>query len=181
MSTTITIKRKGVAAVGKKEQRNALRSSMGHIGERHHALYKMLKFLDSAVSRYGLTPRSGEPGSRHKFKGSYTEAKLKRKVNGLGSRAIGETKPFVWSGGTRQSARASRKVINKAQSAARGSCDVIVVAPLLNLTPKGGRIKPREEFERIAEVERKSQEAEGLRFYREKLAKTRTKTSTHRG
>lgn len=177
MSTTVTITRKGHEASGRKEQRDALRDSLEFIGQRHHRLYKMQKFKDSATSRYQLKPRGGEPGSGQQFKGSYTEAKLKRKINGQGVRAIGETKPFVWGGGTRQSAQASNKVEAKARSADRGSCHVVIVAPALNFTPKGGRIKPREEFERIAETERKSQEVEGLKRYDRTLARTRTKTT----
>lgn len=180
MTTTITIKRRGVAAVGAKERRDALRKSMQFIGERHHERYKMLKFLDSATARYNLIPRAGEPGSGRRFRGSYTHRKLQRRVNGQGVRAIGETKPFVWGGGSREQARASRKVRATAASASRGKSEVIVTAQNLNFTPKGGRIKPREEFERIAESERKSQEAEGAKHYSQRLGKTRTKKKTIR-
>lgn len=181
MPTTIKVTRKGHEAAGRKQRRDALRESMQLIGQLHHRKYKMLKFTDAAVRRYQLKPRSGEPGSGVKFKGSYTEAKLKRRKNGQGSRAIGETKPFVWSGGSRTSARASRKVEAVAKSAERGRCHVIVNAPALNFTPDGGRIKPRQEFERIAEVERQAQEAAGLKKYDRQLAKSTTKTTTIRG
>ena len=55
------------------------------------------------------------------------------------------------------------------------------VAPALNLRPKGARMNPREEFERIAEIERAEQEKRGLARYDKALADTRSKTHVARG
>lgn len=151
-------------------QRNAaLRKAFSFIGESWHNRFKMEKFKDSATRKYGLSPRSGEPGSGRAFKGSYTQRKLRRGSNGQ-TNAIGETKPFVWSGLSRNNARASRKVVAKAVRG-YGSADCIINAPTLNLRPKGGRINLREEFERVTEEERRTLEKDGLFIYGAELAR----------
>jgi hypothetical protein len=161
---TIAVTSQSTIAATPAARNRALRVAFTWIGDAWHKLYKMLKFTNAATNKYGLHPRMGEPGSGRPFKGSYTQAKLKRRRNGQGVQAIGETKPFVWSGKSRSDAKASRKVV---ATAARGfgKADCIINAPTLNLTPKGGRIKQREEFERVTDEERRHLEGEGILIY----------------
>lgn len=180
MATTITIIREGYETVGRKERGDAMRASMRFIGDRHHQRYKPLKFKDSATKRYGLKPRGGEPGSGTKYQGSYTEAKARRGVNGQKRRAIGETKPFVWSGGSRASAAASRKVVAKATST-RGSSEVVINVPIFNIGGSSKRINLNEEFRRVAETERKEQETAGAKKYDRELSRAPRKTTRVRG
>lgn len=175
MATTITIIRAGYESVGRKERGDALRDSMRFIGVRHHRIYKMRKFTDAATRLYDLTPRAGEPGSGRPYKGSYTEAKVKRGVNGQKVRAIGESKPFVWGGTSRSAAQASQKVEATATST-RGSSSVIIRTPSFNRGGTKSRINVNEEFRRIAESERKSQETEGLKRYDRNLQRAPRKT-----
>lgn len=146
------------------ERNRALRLAFQRIGEAWHFRFKMKKFTNSASREYGLSPRKGEPGSGRGFRGSYTEAKLKRRINGKGVRAIGETKPFVWGGKSRDDAKASTKVVARARGGF-GSADCIINAPTLNLKPKGGRINLREEFERVTDKERRELEKYGIKVY----------------
>lgn len=145
------------------QRNNALRQAFKWIGDYWHKHYKMEKFKNSATKKYGLTPRKGEPGSGRPFKGSYTQAKLNKRSNGT-STSIGETKPFVWSGKSRDDARASTKVVATAKRG-YGSADCIINAPTLNLKPKGGTINLREEFERVTEEERRFVEREAIIIY----------------
>jgi hypothetical protein len=142
----------------------ALRVAFKWIGDYWHKHYKMLKFLNSATNKYGLQPRMGEQGSGRKFQGSYTQAKLKKRRNGQGVQAIGETKPFVWSGKSRSDAKASTKV-SVAATRGFGKADCIVNAPTLNFRPKGGRVDLRGEFERVTDEERRYLEREGIVIY----------------
>lgn len=161
----ITIEVKGAAAATAKTRRDALRDSFRYLAGLWDKLYKMLRFKDSATARYDLTPRMGEPGSGRRYKGSYTARKANRRTNGAGVRAIGETKPFVWSGASRSKVQATQKIVARATSASRAYAENIFDVPTLNLTPKGGRIKLREEFQRVTERERANLEGLGLLRY----------------
>ena len=172
-----TIVEEGVLLARPKDQRDALRAAMQAVGDTWDYRYKMLKFRDLAVRRYGLAPRRGEPGSGRAFKGSYAEAKLKRRANGQNVRSIGESKPFVWSGNSRERAQHNARVKATAASSTRGECQNIIDVPTLNLTPEGGRINLREEFERVTDDERAACEAEGLHRFQLELEKKPSKTT----
>lgn len=169
---SVVLNEQGSVAATPKVRRDALRAGLEVVARLWHERYKMLKFSNAASRRYNLKPRMGEPGSGRKFKGSYTEAKLKRKANGQGVRAIGETKPFVWSGNSRERARSANKVNAKAASASRGYAESIVDVPTLNLRPKNGRIRLREEFEQVIEEERRALEIEGIKVYQAEVEKS---------
>lgn len=161
---TISVNSQSTIVATPAARNKALRVAFKWIGEYWHKHYKMLKFLNSATNKYGLTPRMGEPGSNRKFNGSYTWRKLQRRRNGQNVQAIGETKPFVWGGKSRSDAKASTKV-NVAATRGFGKADCIINAPTLNLRPKNARINLREEFERVTEEERRHLEREGIHIY----------------
>lgn len=122
-------------------------------GNLYKSRFLMLKFTHGALKRYGLQPRRGQSGSGRKFTGSYVQAKVKRRENGDGVRAIGENKPFVWSGETRNRVRSQSRVEAKASSSERGYFEVIAQARQLNRAGTSKRINLVEEFERTAQVE----------------------------
>lgn len=173
----IKVSREGFEAATKTQLRDVLRESLRPVGDLWHREFKPIKFTDAATKRYNLVPRAGEPGSNRKWKGSYTYRKAARATSGgsFGSRAIGETKPFVWSGRTRALALGNSKVEVAALSHGEGRCDVIINAPQLNISPKGGRINMREEMERVALVEEKQLSSLFGRTYGGKLARLRAK------
>jgi hypothetical protein len=177
MRLVVTITTEGPTASTASQRRDALREGFAAIARLWDKLYKMLRFSYGARARYGLAPRSGEPGSGRKFKGSYTEAKLKRKTNGAGVRAIGETRAFVWSGDSRAKVKSMHKIVAKAASSSRGYAENIFDVPTLNLTPKGGKIKLREEFQKVREDERANLEGLGARVYENQINKIPPKTT----
>lgn len=178
MSLQVTIITAGATAATPAVRRDALREGYRVVASLWDKLFKMLRFLDSATRRYGLTPRMGEPGSGRQFKGSYSEAKLKKKKNGAGVQAIGETKPFVWSGDSRAKVQSMHKIEAIATSSSRGYAKNIFDVPTLNLTPKGGRIKQREEFQTVREDERKLLEGLGAQTYANLIDRTPAKKFT---
>jgi hypothetical protein len=94
----ITITADGAVAASKSQRQTSLRKAFEYLAGLWDKLYKMRRFEAGATRRYGLAPRKGEHGSGRKFAGSYVQAKIKRRKNGDGVQAIGENKPFVWSG-----------------------------------------------------------------------------------
>jgi hypothetical protein len=161
----VTITTTGAAAATAKDRRDALRNAFAYIAGLWDKLFKMKRFEYGARRRYKLLPRSGEPGSGKAFRGSYTEAKLKRRKNGAGIQAIGETKAFVWSGDSRNKARQQRNIVAKAASHTRAYAENIFNIPTLNLRPEGGQIHLRDEFQIVIEEERKLLEGLGAMHY----------------
>ena len=176
-----TIERAGVEAATIPQHRRALKSSYEFIAKRHHRLYKMLKFHKRAVRRYGLKPRRGNPGSGRKFAGSYAQAKVeKRRLFFFSNEPlpIGENKPFVWSGRTRQLAAGSRAVRSKATNAGKGFGEAIIRTPQLNRAGRQKRIDLIEEFQRVTPGEVKEQERAGARHYEKSLRRMRARKVT---
>ena len=169
---SMTIEQRGAGAATAAARRNALRNAFAYIAGLWDKLFKMRRFQAGATARYSLAPRMGDRGSGRKFKGSYVEAKIRRRVNGDGKRASGENKPFVWSGDSRDRVRQQHKIVAKAASHTRAYAENIFDVPTFNLTPKGGRIKLREEFERVIEEERRLLEDLGAQHYENNLART---------
>ena len=175
---TIRIEKDGVAGI--------TRSALGDVGRaavRRPALLWWRKFLpihftNRASNRYGYAPRSGEPGSGRAFRGSYSEAKLKRKKI-AGVQAIGEVKPLVWSGRSRERATSSPNIETVAQNFRSFEARVILDVPALNF-------KPRLREELIADYESEIQ-AMNRSFDRafelelNKLGRTRHAVKTIRG
>lgn len=148
----INIRRAKFPKAGPKVLRDALRSALRGGGEHYKRRFLMLKFTHAAIKRYGLKPRRGQRGSGRSYRGSYVEGKVKRRDNGE-SRAIGENKPFVWSGETRSRVRSMARVEAKATNYRSGYAHVIASANQLNRAGTGKRINLIEEFERTAPEE----------------------------
>jgi hypothetical protein len=162
----VTITTDGVLAATPAMRRNALRNAFAYLAGLWDSLYKMKRFEAGATRRYGLQPRKGEHGSGRKWAGSYVQAKVKRRKNGDGVQAIGENKPFVWSGATRSQVRSERNIVAKAASSSRAYAENIFNVPTLNLRPKkGGKINLRQEFQTVREDERKLLEDLGAAHY----------------
>jgi hypothetical protein len=173
MPLKIIVTRRGVEALTTRQQRDCLRESMRVIAEGWHDNYKLLKFAKSAMRRYNLTPRSGDPGSGRAFRGSYQWAKLKRRKNGDGAQAIGEVKPFVWSGRSRTLAMASRKVVATAKSSTRARSEAVINAPALNFKNPKSKVNAREEMERVIPAETAVLEGDGAREYSNQITRQR--------
>ena len=155
---------RGVENWTKASMQRAGRVAMQLVGKLHHRLFKPRKFGANAQQVYKLRRRSRK----------YNQRKRGRSVNGQGVRAIGEEKPFVWSGETRRLAMAGNKVNAKAPSAARHYVDVILNAPQLNRKPW-----VREEFETINKNEVAELRRQGIKRYERELFRRGT-TKTRR-
>jgi hypothetical protein len=173
----VSIRTEGPTAATAKDRRDALREAFAYLAGLWDKLFKMKRFGPGARNRYRLQPRAGDTGSGRKYKGSYTEAKALRRANGDGVRAVGETRPFVWSGATRSTVQSTHKIVAKAASAERGYAENIFDVPTLNLTPRKGTIKLREEFQRVTEEERKLLEGLGAQHYENNLRRVPPKTT----
>lgn len=151
--------------VGTKVRRDGLRVSVKAGGNHYKQRFLMRRFTHAGIKLYNLTPRRGQRGSGRPFRGSYVEAKIKRRENGAGVRAIGENKPYVWSGETRNRVRSMARVEGKAASATRGHWVIIAQARQLNRAGSGKRINLVEEFERTAPSEEREVERVQAKAY----------------
>ncbi|MEN1680782.1 MAG: hypothetical protein AAGJ46_14430 [Planctomycetota bacterium] len=168
----ITIEREGHQAAPASQKRVALKRSFAFIAALHHRLYKMLKFRRSALRRYGLKPRSGEPGSGRRWEGSYAQAKVEgRRLFAFSDEPlpIGENKPFVWAGRTRSAVAAGRRTEAAATSAGRGHGTAVLNARQLNRAGRSKRIDLIDEMKRVTEEERAAQEVAGMKHYEKSL------------
>ena len=176
----IKVERQGFEAATAAQKREARRHSYRGVGQRHHREYKMLKFRSLATRRYRLKPRRGNPGSGRRFAGSYAQAKvLRQRLFSFSNEPlpIGENKPFVWSGRTRSSAAASRRVRSTATSRG-GKVTVFINARQLNRAGTKGRINLLEEFVRVTTQEEKEQESFGIKSYERRVSRLTAKTTT---
>lgn len=98
-----------------------LREAWQKVGEFWHDNFRLEHFKNSAMSRYGYTPRRGENGSGRPFKGSYTAKKLKSK---------GHTKPLVYTGESMR--RTEQRDIRPTRDGVR----IHLHAPLFNFRSK---------------------------------------------
>lgn len=128
----ITMIREGVAAFGKQQMRNIGRKAIAAAGLLWWRAYLPIHFTKRALRRYSYHPRQGDPGSGHPFRGSYAESKIKRRKNGQNVQAIGENKPFVWSGRSREQATSAPNVEAKAKNYSTFDAHVKINAPTLN-------------------------------------------------
>lgn len=160
----MTFVRRGVETYRKPDMQRAGRVGMRLVGKVHHRKFKPRKFGPNAEQIYKLQRRAKK----------YRQRKLGRGSNGEGSRALGEDKPFVWSGETRRLALAGNKVVARAPSAARHYVDVKLNTPQLNRKPW-----LREEFERINKNEVAELRKVGIRRYERELFR-RGKTTSRR-
>lgn len=131
----IRFTRTGVIGITKNELRQIGRATMLVVGMAWWKMYLPIHFMKRAVNRYGYRPRQGDPGSGHPFRGSYQESKLKRRKNSQGRKAIGEVKPLVFTGDSRDRALAAPNIKAVAQNFRDYRADVAIDAPALNFVP----------------------------------------------
>lgn len=174
----------GFAAASKTDLRAVQRDVWNTAGLYWHDNYKAVKFTRRAYRLYNYTPRKGDPGSGRRFKGSYQEAKLLKKPlfskasDGFDSSAplpIGEVKPNVWSGQSRASAMANRKVRATARSAGQGKVEITINARALNLHAPRSKVRPHVEVTAIIDPELREMEEVGVNRFDAKLLKLRKK------
>lgn len=173
----------GFAAATKTDLRNMQRDTWAFTGKYWHRTYKAIKFTRAGARRYKYAPRKGDPGGGRPFKGSYQEAKLLRKPffsrdagDGFDSTAplpIGEVKPLVWSGRSRASAKASRKVNATARSSGKGKVDIIINAPALNFKQPKSKTNPRAEVTATIPAEISQMEKISLQRFERNLNRVR--------
>lgn len=176
------IERSGFEAATPAQHKRALKGSYLFIAKRHHRAYKMLKFRNLAIRRYGLKPRRGNAGSGRSFEGSYAQAKVeKRRLYHFSDEPlpIGENKPFVWTGRTRSLARSSRGVKAGVTRSGKGHGTAIIRTPQLNRAGRQKRIDLIREMEIVTPEESSEQEKVGARHYDKKIRRTGKVTTKH--
>lgn len=134
----------GLAAVTPAMLRDSIRVAIGKAGEVWHKRFLPLHFTNAAYARYSAPFR--QPG--------YEVAKRRRRENGQGVRAIGEVKPNVWSGRSREQATGQRDVRAKAASHRNCYAEVVLHAPALNFKNPHTNVHPAAEIRYINEPER---------------------------
>lgn len=132
-----------MAAVPKRALQESLRVAIYKVGEEWWAEILPLHFTNKGYSLYGYTKR--QPG--------YDRAKRMRRANGEGRRAIGEVKPNVWSGESRERATSTKNIVARAPSSRSCHVTVIIDAPALNFRSPRSTIHPRSEVVKIIPVE----------------------------
>ncbi len=176
MPFTSELQLDGFAAATKRDLQNAQRDTWRFIGLWWHRTLKAVKFTKRGATRYKYAPRSGNPGSGRRFKGSYAQAKvLKTKYRGLGVPSIGENKPNVWSGRSRASAMAGRKVKATASSSGKGSVDITINAPALNFKNPKSKAHPRKEVTATTSAEISEMERVSLNRFEKNVTRIRRK------
>lgn len=153
---TIRFTRSGVAGIGRRQLQEIGRLAIGAVGLYWWKNYLPIHFTRRALRRYHYRPREGDPGSGRPFKGSYSEAKTKHAENGQKVRAIGENKPYVWSGRSRSQATASPHIVTVAPNYKTYRAEVRIPTNTLNYLR--GRINADEELRRTTPDEDRQHE-----------------------
>lgn len=138
----IRFTRSGVVGIGRNPLREIGRRAMYAVGYHWWKMFLPIHFQRRALNRYHYTPRQGDPGSGRRFKGSYAEAKVKRlsfaefvgrDLGGGGTeRAIGENKPYVFTGRSRELALSTQSIVTKAPNFRDYQAEILINAPALN-------------------------------------------------
>lgn len=161
---TIKFTRTGVAGIGKRQLQAIGRAAVYAVGFYWWKNYLPIHFTRAALNRYKYAPRQGDPGGGRPFKGSYAELKVKRGTFINESiPAIGENKPFVWSGRSREQALGSSHVTATAKNHQTYEARVMIPANTLNFLR--GRINADKEIRATTRVEEmKLEEVFGANF-----------------
>lgn len=141
MTTTATITIDGIAGLKPSQVRAAARAAMKSVGDQWIKKFLPRHFNQRATARYGYTLR--DPYYRRR-------KRRRQQINGV--RSIGEDKPLVWSGQSRERAKAARTDA-KAPSSTRAYADIVINAPALNFRYQDSRINMREEATRVLPAE----------------------------
>ena len=133
----LTIGRNGFREIGKE----AIRESLVYWSDN----YKKLHFENIAYRRYGFKGRNKK----------YNESKEKRRKFDDGLNAIGEVKPMVFTGRTRERVLGQAKITVKAPNYETYHATEVLDAPVLNYS-KGKRIDLRSELTASNQQEQKT-------------------------
>jgi len=169
----------GVVGITKTQLGEIGRAAMNKVGHAWWKLFLPIHFTRRAMQRYGYRPRVGDPGSGRPFKGSYAEAKVKRRENGQGVRAIGENKPFVWSGNSRAQALSQPNINAVRENYRSYRADVFINAPTLNFV----RDASKEIRATVAEEEQALERifADEFELQLNRVGRTAKQTTLYRG
>lgn len=150
----VRITKTGVAGIGRRELQAVGRKAISDTALLWWRELLPIHFSRRALRLYHYRPRQGDPGSGAKFRGSYAEGKVKRRKQ-FGKIPIGENKPYVFTGESRERATSAPNIVAKARNYRTYSADVVINAPALNFVPDS-----RDEITRTtpAEVQRLEQQ-----------------------
>ncbi len=141
MSVKASITIDGVAGLKPNQVRAAARVAMQAVGDYWIKHFQPRHYQANATALYGYAPRSATYRRRKRAFAEFA-----------GVRSIGEDKPLVWSGRTRELAKAARTEA-KAPSSTRAYADVIINAPALNFKGGVSKIDMRGEATRVLPAE----------------------------
>jgi hypothetical protein len=142
----ITITRSGISAIGKRGFQEVGRLAIEAAASYWFDNYLPLHFQNIAYRRYSYASRSTV----------YNESKAKRRKYD-DTQALGEVKPLVFTGRSRESALRSPNIKAKAPNYQSYRADVIIDAPAFNFGV-GKRIDMRDEVTRFTPQEEKTME-----------------------
>jgi hypothetical protein len=131
----IKIETRGLLTIGKNGFREIGREAIQESLLYWSQNYKKLHFENIAYRRYGYKSRNRK----------YSESKEKRRKFDDGLNALGEVKPLVFTGRTRERVLGQAKITTKAPNYQTYSASEVLDAPVLNFS-KGKRIDMRAEL-----------------------------------
>lgn len=142
----IEITRSGLSTIGKRGFQDAGRAAISATGQYWFDTYLPLHFENVAYRRYRYKGRSNK----------YNESKAKKRKFG-DETALGEVKPLVFTGRSRERSLSSPNIKAKAPNYQTYRADVIIDAPAFNFGI-GKRIDMRDEVTRFTPQEEKTME-----------------------
>lgn len=108
--------------------------------------YLLLHFTQRGATRYGYTPRAGQPGSGKAWRGSYTYRKLKK---------FHHTRPLENTGQGKAQAVGNRKA-----TSTRNSAKAIMPARVFNFRNPASKVDMRKELTTVLDSEQTILEAD---------------------
>lgn len=101
--------------------------------------YLAIHFTKRGATKYGYTPRQGEPGSGYSFRGSYTQTKLKRHSH---------TRPLEFSGRGKNDALTRNRATSTSKSAS-----AVLNARVFNFRNPNSKVDMRRELTTVTDDE----------------------------
>lgn len=143
----VQITRSGLAAIGKRGFQEAGRAAIQAAAQYWFDNYLKLHFEDIAYRRYRYANRNRK----------YEESKAHKRKADDGLNALGEVKPLVFTGRSRERALSAPNIKAKAPNYQTYRADVVINAPAFNFGI-GKRIDMRDEVTRFTPQEEKTME-----------------------
>lgn len=130
----VKITKDGISGISKREMQKVGRAAIGAAAFHWWKTFLPIHFTKRASKRYNYVERQGEVGF---WRTSYTRMKVERSTI-AGVQAIGEAKPLVWSGRSRESATTTQKITTKAPNYATYEGRAVINARALAFIAKKG-------------------------------------------